>query len=139
MKSKTVGIIEKTTAMSLQALEQLAAESDCILQLTVTAVLEAESAHFEGGDTWVFDRYRVNVDRCIFPVQPDSYWMNNTLIMPGVKKGCPEVNTLQIGSCYIAFYNYSAMARGYSLEGLLPVTEEVALQIAHATQNAGAC
>lgn len=128
MKSSPAGIIEKTESLSLADLERLATESDYILQITITAVLEAEYADFEGGETWIFDRYRVSIDKQIFPLQSDRDWMDDTLIMPGTTKRSPEAAKPQVGQSYIAFYRYSAMARGYSLEGLMHAPEEDAVE-----------
>lgn len=122
MNSKPTGIIERTAALSLPELDQLTANADYVLHITVTSALEQEYADFEGGDIWIFEQYRIQVDKQLFPAPDVALWSDDVLIMPGIKAGVTAATKPLIGTRYFVFYHYNAMARGYSLEGMMPAT-----------------
>lgn len=119
MNSKAGNIIEKTGALSVAELETLVTESVYILGVTIISQMEPEVAGFEGGDTWIIDQYRMSIDQQFLPTRDEGSWTNTTLSMSGVKETSKDIDRLQIGGRYIVFYDYSAMANGYSLEGLM--------------------
>ena len=109
-------------------LPELIDRSAYIVDLEIVAAMEPEVADFEGGDCWLFDRYRVSLNLQICPDESVPSWQQAELTMPGYKKG-QQAQLLGIGQRVIAFYSYSGMARGYALEQLLEWNEKAATEI----------
>ena len=120
MRAPRTSIVDETEALSLAELEALVDESTYVLGLTIVEPLEQDIADFEGGDTWLFDQYRVRIDRQFQPIQDEPGWTNTTLSMPGYKQTEAEFGALEVGGRYLAFYRIDAMANAYSLDGLMP-------------------
>ena len=99
-----------------------------IVDLEIVAALEPEIADFEGGDCWLFDRFQVRLNRQILPDEALPSWQQTELTMPGRKQG-QRSQRLDIGQRVIAFYSYSAMARGYALEQLVEWNEKAVADI----------
>ena len=118
MSSRYDNILDQTDSLSPDELEELISKSLYVLGLTVISELEQDSFGLEGGDTWYFEEYETRVDRQFQPIEDQISWQGRRLSMPGTKE-LSESSQLKIGARYIAFYEYSAMARGYSLEGLM--------------------
>lgn len=137
MTTRSEGLIEYTASLAWPELQQLTLEADYVLQFTVTSELESDYADFEGGDCWVFDQYRISIEKQFFPAQQVADTPDDRLALPGRKQGESGGARPRIGSSYIAFYRYSAMARGFSLEGLLAATDANRAQIEHFIQSKG--
>jgi len=123
-KDKTLSLVEATESLPSSEFATLVSEANYILDLTLVETIDQSCASFEGGDDWVFDEYAIRINEQILPVSGDAYWASNTLSMPGRKSTQYRAGHLETGEHYLAFYNYSAMARGYSLEGLMRRTDD---------------
>jgi len=122
-------ILETTASLSKMELLALIKKSDYISSVTIESPLEQDFASFEGGDTWVFNQYNTKIEREFKPTESNPAWANTSLTLPGYKQSSDNSLKLTIGKSYIVFYEYSAMADGYSLEGLLYWNEDTAKKI----------
>ena len=129
MKPARTSVIEETEALSAAELEALADKATYILCLTIVSRMEQDIADFEGGDTWIFDEYRVRNDHQYTPDPNEASWNNTTLSLPGYKDTEQPFDALEIGGRYLAFYTINAMADAYSLDGLMPWDDEKATAI----------
>ena len=121
-------IIDTTNALGLAGQIELAGRSIYVLDLTIAERSEDSSLDFEGIDSWYFDEYRFRLNEQLRPAETEASWTNRSLSLPGVRSRS-EFDELQMGSRYIAFYDYSAHARGYALEGLMKWNEAAATAI----------
>ncbi|WP_019620217.1 hypothetical protein [Amphritea japonica] len=116
-------------------IQVLIESSAYIVDVDIVEVLEPEIADFEGGDCWLFDRFRVRLNQQIFPDEPLPSWQQTELTMPGRKTTQHDTYQLHIGQRFIAFYSYSAMARGYALEQLVEWQDKVMTEVTNLSER----